>query len=202
MQRLLIAGCLSAVIYHAPLPAQAASLTPFATRKAEAMLRSQLPCLGCHALNGDGGHVGPDLTSVRERRSVAYISAIVTDPQRVVPGSAMPRTAMPQTTRDLIVRYLSALPAKAPAPDAPPPTPNVAPPSAALDGVALYAHWCAACHGAGGKGDGPNAKSLPVKPAQHASRQAMEARSDDALYDTIAGGGANMNRSPRTEGQR
>jgi mono/diheme cytochrome c family protein len=132
-----------------------------------------------------------------EGATPAYIAAIVADPQRVVPGSAMPRTEMPETTRELIVQYLTALPAKSPATDAPVPTPNVTVAGEPPDGALLYAHWCASCHGAGGKGDGPNANALPVKPAEHASRQLMAVRSDDALYDTIAGGGAIMNRSPR-----
>jgi putative copper resistance protein D len=39
-------------------------------------------------------------------------------------------------------------------------------------GADLYAESCAACHGGGGRGDGPNALSLPFKPAdltQHVS---------------------------------
>ena len=101
-------------------------LSAFSKSKAVALLRDRLPCLGCHQLNGDGGMIGPDLTTVRERRSAAYIAAMVADPQRVVPGSAMPRIAMPSQTRDLIVRYLASQPGNAP--DAP--IPASAPPAA------------------------------------------------------------------------
>ncbi|MBV6522327.1 MAG: hypothetical protein MNPFHGCM_02475 [Gemmatimonadaceae bacterium] len=196
MRHLLTAGVLALSFGTRELDGQNSALTPFGAAKAESILRHQLPCLGCHTLQNEGGRIGPDLTSVRERRSTAYIAAMIADPQRVVPGSAMPRMPMPEATRDLIVRFLDELPATAPAPDAAAPTP-AAPAAAATDGSALYARWCASCHGAGGKGDGPNASFLPVKPAQHASRQAMEVRSDDALYDTIHGGGAIMNRSAR-----
>ncbi|MEP7347500.1 MAG: cytochrome c [Gemmatimonadaceae bacterium] len=196
MRPLLIAGALAATLWRVPLSAQTPPLTRFSSQKAESMLRDRLPCLGCHALHGEGGRIGPDLTTVRERRSQAYIAAMVANPQQVVPGSAMPRTALPEATRSLIVAYLSSLPADKPAPEAPAPAADAAALPAA-DGAALYDRWCVACHGAYGKGDGPNASALPVKPAQHASREAMEARSDDALYDTIAGGGAIMNRSPR-----
>ena len=168
-------------------------LSAFSKDKAALLLRHRLPCLGCHQLNGEGGMIGPDLSTVRERRSAAYIAAMIADPQRVVPGSAMPRIAMPSSTRDLIVRYLASQPGNAP--DVP--IPAAAPPAAPSDGSALYARWCAACHGDTGKGDGPNAARLPVKPAAHASREAMSARPDDSLYDTIASGGAVMNRSPR-----
>ena len=196
-RRSLITVAILATSVQLPLSGQAPSLTPFAARKAESMLRSRLPCLGCHALHGEGGKIGPDLTSVRDRRSPEYIAAMVADPQRVAPGSSMPRTAMPDGTRDLIVRYLSALPASTPATSAPPATPSAVHLVTAPNGAVLYQRWCANCHGATGKGDGSNARWLPVPPARHASRQAMEARSDDALYDTIAGGGAIMNRSPR-----
>jgi mono/diheme cytochrome c family protein len=175
------------------LAQQGDGLSVFSKTKAAALLRDRLPCLGCHQLNGEGGTIGPDLTTVRERRSAAYIAAMVADPQRVVPGSPMPRVAMPSSTRDLIVRYLASQPGNAP--DAS--IPAGAPPAAAADGAALYAKWCAACHGESGKGDGPNAARLPVRPAAHSSREAMSARPDDSLFDTIASGGAVMNRSPR-----
>ena len=108
----------------------------------------------------------------------------------------MPRTAMPASTRELITRYLASQ-----AGNADSATPVNAAPSAAANGApngaALYAKWCAACHGETGRGDGPNAANLPVKPAVHSSREAMSARPDDSLFDTIAAGGAVMNRSPR-----
>jgi mono/diheme cytochrome c family protein len=180
--------------------AQASSAVPsaFAKAKVEALLRDHLPCLGCHRLNGEGGTIGPDLTTVRQRRSAAYVAAMITDPQRVVPGSIMPRTLMPESTRELITRYLQGGEGgeggEGGKGGAPSPPPVVGAPA---DGAALYAKWCAACHGATGRGDGPNAPNLPVKPAAHASREAMSARPDDSLFDTIAAGGAVMNRSPR-----
>ena len=174
--------------------AEAQELSGFSRRKAESLLKSHLPCLGCHKLNGDGGTIGPDLTTVRQRRSPEYIASMIVDPQRVVPGSAMPRIALPDATRDLIIRYLggdaSNLQTPGPRPQA---AGDVAPENAAQ----LYSKWCASCHGITGKGDGPNASNLSVKPAQHSARDAMSARPDDSLFDTIASGGAVMNRSPR-----
>ncbi|MDW4549812.1 cytochrome c [Defluviimonas sp. D31] len=38
-------------------------------------------------------------------------------------------------------------------------------PEQQVSGRALYADYCASCHGAGGKGDGPAAKGLGKKPA-------------------------------------
>ena len=187
---LLVIAC-----FWRPTSAKAQALSPFSQRKAETLLKDHLPCLGCHKLKGDGGTIGPDLTTVLERRSPEYIASMIADPQRVVPGSVMPRIAMPDGTRELITRYLggNAGPeARGQRPEGPP-AGAVSPERA----VQLYAKWCAACHGDGGKGDGPNAASLPVKPAMHSSREAMAARPDDSLFDTIASGGAVMNRSPR-----
>jgi len=173
----------------------AAPVTAFSARKAQQLLREHLPCLGCHALGDSGGRIAPDLATVRARRPAAFVAAMIDDPQRTVPGSAMPKTAMLPATRDLIVRYLSSLPGEATqAPAAAIPAPTT---GGEREGSALYGRWCAACHGAGGRGDGPNAAYLPVRPAAHADAVAMSARSDDALYDTIAGGGGIMNRSPR-----
>lgn len=118
---------------------------------------------------------------------------MVADPQATAPAAAMPKVAMPEATRLLVVRYLSSQPGSAGGPVSLATTSR--PPSG--DGAALYARWCAACHGAGGKGDGPNAPFLPVKAAAHADTKVMALRPDDSLYDTIAGGGAIMNRSPR-----
>jgi mono/diheme cytochrome c family protein len=165
-------------------------LTPFARTKAASLLQDALPCLGCHALNGAGGKLAPDLATVRERRDAPYIARMVSDPQATVPGTLMPHTPMPAAWRELVVAYLGGgavgISEK----------PTVAAP-ADSNGAALYARFCTGCHGAEGKGDGPNAASLPVPPAKHASREAMSLRPDDSLYDTIAGGGAIMNRSPR-----
>lgn len=181
-----------------PAPADGApssgALSPFSSRKAEVLLREQLPCLGCHVLKGEGGRIGPELTTVRDRRTPSYIAAIVTDPQATAPGSVMPKSAMPDATRKLIVRYLTSLPGRATAGQPIIPRAVITAPA---DGPALYGRWCAACHGNSGKGDGPNAEWLPVRPAAHADAAAMSKRPDDSLYDTIAGGGAIMNRSPR-----
>ncbi len=172
-----------------------APVSPFAARKAETLLREQLPCLGCHAFGSEGGRLAPDLRTVRARRSAAYVAAMIDAPQQQAPGSLMPRTAMLPATRDAIVRYLQSLPGDG---STPPPAAGAATAVAAsTEGAALYTTWCAGCHGARGKGDGPNARYLPVPPAKHADASTMSLRSDDALYDTIAGGGAIMNRSPR-----
>lgn len=161
--------------------------------KARALLTKQLPCLGCHTLNGDGGRIGPDLSTVRTRRDPAYIAAMIADPQRVVPGSLMPKTLMPRGTRSLLLKFFAGVDAEAQFSS----TAATPAPARAPNGAALYATWCATCHGAAGNGDGPNAKYLPVPPLRHNDATAMQAKSDDQLYDGIAAGGGVMGRSPR-----
>jgi mono/diheme cytochrome c family protein len=184
---------LALLLVASTLGAQAPPLTLFQQHKAQALLSSQLPCLGCHELSGQGGRIGPSLTDVSQRRDAEYISAIITDPQRIVPGAAMPKTPMTRSTRELIIAYVArnaragAVPATAPPSSAPP----------ATTAAATYGRWCSSCHGATGHGDGPNAKYLPVPPAVHSSASQMGRRSDDALFDAIAGGGVVMGKSPR-----
>jgi mono/diheme cytochrome c family protein len=176
---------------HAVSP-PSTELTAFERAKAETLLRQQLPCLGCHTLGGDGGKIAPDLATVRDRRDPNYIARIIVDPQATVAGTFMPHTPMPASTRALVVRYLGGNAALFDAAHAP-----AKPQLGDTSGAAIYARFCTGCHGQSGGGDGPNATSLPVPPAHHSSREAMSARPDDALFDTIAGGGAIMNRSPR-----
>lgn len=198
--RLCGARALLVVAVAGPLAAQperavdTPPLTRFAEQKAEVLLRDKLPCLGCHQLGSEGGRLAPDLATVRTRRSAEFIAAIVADPQRVRPGTSMPRHAMPASQEQLVVRYLATRTGAATGADA------GAPAGGALEdrsASALYTRFCAGCHGATGGGNGPNAKFLPVPPAVHRSAAAMSTRSDDALFDAIAGGGAIMNRSPR-----
>lgn len=193
MNAVCIAVALTLIVLTNPLRAQeTVPLSRFAERKAEVLLRERLPCLGCHQFGNEGGRLAPDLATVRSRRSAEYIAAIVRDPQRVRPGTPMPRHRQPVAQEALIVHYLSTRPGNA-TEDPPPLTAGTEDRSAG----ALYARFCGGCHGTAGRGDGPNAQHLPIAPAMHSSSQAMSARSDDALFDTIAGGGEIMNRSPR-----
>src|SRR5262245_57133666 len=111
--RALIVSCLSYVgvarasdAQASPSATTASTLTAFASEKAETLIRDRLPCLGCHTLNGQGGKLGPELSSVRERRDAAYVARIVSDPQSAVTGTMMPHTPMPNAWRSVVINYL------------------------------------------------------------------------------------------------
>ena len=106
-----------------------------------------------------------------------------------------------------------ASPAPPPAPAAPAPAPVSPPPASAATphpdaaapagnlrgdaeaGKALYAQYCATCHGATGHGDGPVAATLNPKPANHADHVFMAGLSDAHLYQVISKGGASVGKS-------
>ena len=64
------------------------------------------------------------------------------------------------------------------------------------EGQKLYSTHCSACHGEGGKGDGPAGNSLPVKPADHTDGKLMNSFPDKFLLDIIAKGGVAVGKSP------
>lgn len=90
----------------------------------------------------------------------------------------------------------SPAPAPAPAPAGKPAAPSGSLRGDAAAGAQLYATYCASCHGADGKGDGPLAKTLNPRPANHADHVYMGSLSDEHLYTVIEKGGAAVGKSP------
>lgn len=64
------------------------------------------------------------------------------------------------------------------------------------EGKKLYLMYCSGCHGESGKGDGPAAKALPARPANHTNGAVMNQLSDKQLFDVISKGGAAVKLSP------
>jgi mono/diheme cytochrome c family protein len=58
----------------------------------------------------------------------------------------------------------------------------------------MYQAYCSGCHGLSGKGDGPVAKTLPVKPADH-TRIEMNKYTDQYLFEIISKGGISVGKS-------
>lgn len=100
-------------------------------------LYRELRCAYCHSIQGHGGMVGPDLTTVGARRDQQWLAAHFQDPTRVIPGSLMPQLhLLPDEIVQLVV-YLTTLGGEGPfTPQAP----------------ALYAEQCQSCHALDGTG--------------------------------------------------
>ena len=66
-------------------------------------------CIACHALEGQGGNIGPALDGVGSRFDAAYIRAWLTDPLAIKANSKMPK--LPLTENDIIelTAFLSLL---------------------------------------------------------------------------------------------
>jgi cytochrome c oxidase cbb3-type subunit III len=64
------------------------------------------------------------------------------------------------------------------------------------EGKKLYLTYCSSCHGDNGKGDGPAAQSLPVKPVNHTAGAVMNQLTDKFLMEIISKGGSAVGKSP------
>jgi mono/diheme cytochrome c family protein len=65
-----------------------------------------------------------------------------------------------------------------------------------VEGKKYYVTYCSGCHGESGKGDGPAAVSLPVKPTNHTDGTVMNQLPDKFLFEIISKGGSAVGKSP------
>ncbi|MBN8549338.1 MAG: c-type cytochrome [Deltaproteobacteria bacterium] len=81
---------------------------PVAQRTTQPKIYNQM-CIACHALNGQGGTIGPALDGVGNRKTKEEIEIWLTDPLKVKPDSKMPK--LPLTNEDIkeLGAYLSQL---------------------------------------------------------------------------------------------
>lgn len=65
----------------------------------------------------------------------------------------------------------------------------------AVNGLRLYLGYCFVCHGQSGRGDGPYAGTLSVKPADLADRDYFAGKTDKEIHDVISRGGVSHGKS-------
>ena len=70
-----------------------------------------------------------------------------------------------------------------------------APASPADQAKAIAQSRCASCHGSGGKGDGPNATTLAVKPRDLSAKEWQKSVSDSQIHAIIVKGGGGVGKS-------
>jgi len=92
-------------------------------------------------------------------------------------------TIKKQAARQAAV-LLASLPVLVAVLASPPPVPAQESAGSALDGKVLYEWHCVRCHGAGGWGDGPQAKELRVPPANFHG-PVVKMKSDEQLLTSI-----------------
>ena len=63
---------------------------------------------------------------------------------------------------------------------------------AATDGEELYRNYCAVCHGAEGRGDGPAASSFDPPPPDLTDAERMEQLTDERLLEVLSTGSGTM----------
>lgn len=67
-------------------------------------------CIMCHVVRGKGGSIGPELTKIASRMSMADIKAQLETPKKKNPSSAMPAfKTLPAAEMDALLEYLKTL---------------------------------------------------------------------------------------------
>ncbi|MEZ4423138.1 MAG: cytochrome c [Gemmatimonadota bacterium] len=179
-----------------------AALTPFAAARTRRLFEDRAACLGCHVAFGEGGGLAPPLSGLAARLRPGFVVEMIRDPQAAAPGAPMPQQAVAARDAEALAALLLSDPSPRPEGVARSLADPTHPAWTALahtevEGAALYARWCASCHGADGRSNGWNAATLPTPPAVHADPERMGARPDDTLYDGIHAGAWVLDGSPR-----
>ena len=129
----------------APLPN--AGLTPL--EQAGQRVYQTHSCPVCHKINGVGGNIGPDLSTVGLRLDASWLVAHLQRPAEIAPGTLMPQITLTNDDLMSLTAYLLTL--KQPETRTP-----------VQIGGALFAVYCNSCHPNGQAGVGPKLTGLPA----------------------------------------
>ncbi len=94
-------------------------------------------CAYCHSINGAGGHIGPDLSTVGATLDKQTLTTYLQNPHAMVPATLHPKLEFTQEELDTLAAYLLTL---------------GAPVTYSAQAPALFEKECSACHMINGKG--------------------------------------------------
>ncbi len=138
-------------------------------------------CVECHALQGTGGKIGPDLALSPVTSSSLELATAMWNHAPIMEKILMEREKEWPRFRDNemrdLVEYIRSFPQQA----------------IADQGKKSFFRFCASCHGAEGKGDGPAAEGLKVKPPD---LRTTRSKDDAYLFQVIKEGGEAVGLSP------
>lgn len=144
---------------------------------------AQKGCIGCHAVGGRGGNVGPALDGVTQRRDAEWIARHFRDPAAVSPATVMPKFNFTESE----IRALAVFLAEVTAAD----MALVRLPAEATPlerGRAVYVKFgCGGCHGANGEGGvpNPNAKHNQQVPSLYGAKDMADVYLDSFITEGI-----------------
>lgn len=132
-----IAGCLFLTWegYRSPLTNPIVERDPLI--QAGQKLYADLKCVYCHAVGGQGGRMGPDLSRIGHDKPEDWVARHFSDPQGVVPGSGMPRFTLLPGEGKALVAYVRSLSEGM---------------NFSAEAPVLFSEYCSACHRVKGEG--------------------------------------------------
>ncbi|MBI4758043.1 MAG: c-type cytochrome [Chloroflexi bacterium] len=133
----------------ATAPEPGARLTPL--ERAGLRVYQEQSCGVCHQINGVGGGIGADLSTVGKRLTPDWLFKHLENPQALAPGSAMPTIKLTNDDLMALTAYLLSRKVK----EAPTGAVEGALSPAATAGKAVFTTYCNACHPGGNAGIGP-----------------------------------------------
>jgi nitric oxide reductase subunit C len=109
ISRWLLGGALSLLVFSGAGHAQEETELLPNIENGKRIVTEEIDCLSCHAINGKGGSVGPDLTQVAIRRSKDWLYDFLFNPETVVPDTKMPRFDLDDQALTDVVGFLTSL---------------------------------------------------------------------------------------------
>lgn len=114
-------------------------------------LYSEARCISCHAQNGRGGTIGPEMTKVASKLTHRWLLSWLENPQRYLPKTRMPQFSFPEKDVRAVAAYIESQfvdeeldPEEAAALEASLPRPSE---EVLRQGETLFhKHGCAGCH--------------------------------------------------------